>query len=90
MSNKFGFLQSMRDQQEPPATSERRRGRPRGKRSNPEYEQVTIYIRRDTHRDAKIALLKAGRLEFSTLVEGLVAGWLQAPEPGRETGSDQG
>ena len=25
------------------------KGRPRGKRSNPDYEQVTAYIRRDTY-----------------------------------------
>ena len=80
MSNKFGFLQSMRESPETPAAPERRRGRPRGKRSNPEYEQVTIYIRRDTHQDAKIVLLKAGRLEFSDLVQRLVAGWLQPPK----------
>jgi hypothetical protein len=55
-----------------------KRGRPaRGKRSNPDFEQVTAYIRKRTHADVKIALLREGqRQEFSALVEDLLAGWL--------------
>ena len=60
----------------PPA---RRRGRPAGKRSDPDYEAITAYIRRDTHRDVKIALLQAGDgQEFSELVEQLLSKWLKA------------
>ena len=57
----------------------RRRGRPPGKRSDPDFEQVTAYIRSRTHREIKIALLRegAGR-EFSQLVEELLAEWLKA------------
>jgi hypothetical protein len=54
-----------------------KRGRPAGKRSNPDFEQVTAYIRKRTHADVKIALLREGqKREFSALVEDLLAGWL--------------
>ena len=55
------------------------RGRPRGKRSDPDFDQVTAYIRKHTHQGAKIALLQEGRgQEFSELVEDLLAEWLRA------------
>jgi len=57
----------------------RRRGRPSGKRSDPDYVGFTTYIRRDTHHDVKLALLqeKKGR-ELSELVEVLLADWLKS------------
>jgi hypothetical protein len=56
----------------------KRRGRPPGKRSNPDFEQVTIYLRRKTHKDAKVELLRGEeRQEFSELVEDLVRKWLK-------------
>lgn len=56
----------------------KRRGRPQGKRSHPDYEQVTAYIRRDTHHSVKIALLKENQgREFSELVEELLAEWVK-------------
>lgn len=56
-----------------------RRGRPpTGKRSNPAYEQVTAYIRRDTNLQTKIALLQEGNTrDFSDLVEELLQTWLR-------------
>ncbi len=48
-----------------------------GKRSNDEYRQVSAYIRKDTHRRAKMALLEEDR-EFSELVEELLKGWLDS------------
>jgi hypothetical protein len=54
-----------------------KRGRPRGKRSNEEFVQVTAYIEKQTHRDVKIALLTEGEgREFSELVENLLAEWI--------------
>jgi hypothetical protein len=56
------------------------RGRPKtGKRSDEGFEQVTAYIRRDTHRKIKIALLETddGR-DFSDLVEDLLTRWLSS------------
>ncbi|MES1024915.1 hypothetical protein ABN584_18775 [Gloeocapsa sp. BRSZ] len=56
-----------------------KRGRPKGKRSHPDYEQVTAYIRKDTHRDVKIALLSEGEArEFSELVQELLEQWLES------------
>ena len=55
-----------------------RRGRPRGKRSHPEFEQITAYIRKDTHHAVKILLLKNGAKEFSELVEKLLSDWLKS------------
>lgn len=57
----------------------KKRGRPPGKRSNPDFEQITAYIRKDTHQGVKIALLQEGNgQEFSELVENLLSGWLTA------------
>jgi hypothetical protein len=55
----------------------KRLGRPPGKRSDPDFEQVTAYIRKETHQAVKIELLKNGRQEFSALVEGLLQQWLK-------------
>lgn len=63
-----------------PSASEtpvRRAGRPRGKRSDPNYEQVTAYIRKDTHLAVKIALLQEGQgREFSELLQDLLGDFL--------------
>ena len=53
------------------------RGRPRAKHSDPTFQQVTAYVRRDTYRAVKIALLQQGEQEFSELVEILLADWLR-------------
>jgi hypothetical protein len=58
-----------------PAVS-RGRGRPPGKRTNPEYQQVTIYIPRSLHDQVKITLIQEGRKEFSELVEELLSSWM--------------
>jgi hypothetical protein len=50
-------------------------GRPRSKRSDPEYRQVTAYIRASTYIAAKKRLLDEQK-EFSQLVEELVTVWL--------------
>ena len=75
---------SVRSQAAPPAEPaappvQRRRGRPAGgKRNDPDYEQVTAYVRRDIHRRVKIALLQEDqKLEFSELVDDLLAQWLR-------------
>ena len=46
-----------------------------GKRSNAEYRQVSAYIRKDTHRKVKMALLEEEQ-EFSELVGQLLEDWL--------------
>ena len=61
---------------EPPSPPQKR-GRPRGKRSHPDYEQVTAYIKKKTYKETKIALLEQEEVEdFSELVENLLSEWL--------------
>lgn len=50
----------------------------RGKRGDPNFTQVTAYIRKETHRQVKLALLQEGSdREFSELVENLLAEYLR-------------
>jgi hypothetical protein len=59
----------------PPAT---KMGRPKGKRSNPDYTQVTAYIRQDTYKNIRVLLLQNGNgQEFSELVEELLSEFLK-------------
>ncbi len=62
----------------------RKRGRPAGKRSNPEYAQVTAYIPRALHDEVKISLIRDGGKEFSDLVAELLAEWMQRREAASE------
>jgi len=54
------------------------RTRNRGKRSNPDYEQVGVYIKRDMHLEVKKHLITEPEHDFSDLVNELLAGWLSA------------
>ena len=95
MSSKFkGILERAKERDvEPPAEEApppspapasasklpKKRGRPSGKRSDPDCVQVTAYIHKDTHREVKIALLKSGNgMDFSDLVDDLLASWLKS------------
>ena len=61
--------------QEPP-TPQKPRGRPKAKRSDPNYVGFTTYIRKSTHLKVKIALLQEGNgQELSELVETLLTNW---------------
>lgn len=63
----------------PDDTIATKRGRPAGKRSDSEFEQVTAYIRKSTHIAVKIALLQEGqKRQFSELVEHLLSEWVRA------------
>jgi hypothetical protein len=46
-----------------------------GKKDNPDYVQVTVYLRKDTYAAARKALFDE-RKQFSDLTEELVLGWL--------------
>jgi hypothetical protein len=51
----------------------RKLGRPKGKRSDPDYEQVTTYIKKDTHLAVKLLLLQSSEnKDFSELVQTLL------------------
>ena len=52
-----------------------RPGRPPGKHSNPDYAQVTVYVRKTVRKAIKIRLFEEG-LEMSELVERLLSNWL--------------
>lgn len=53
-------------------------GRPRGKRSNENFQQVTAYVQRNTYRKVSIKLLdRENKGEFSELVEDLLQKWLK-------------
>ena len=55
-----------------------RRGRPAGKRSNPEFVVTPVYIRKQTHAEARIKLLQEGsKQDMSELVEELLSEWLK-------------
>jgi hypothetical protein len=62
-----------------PDVPQRKIGRPRtGKRSNPDYQQVSAWIKRETYgRVTKRLFLKEARGEFSELVEELLILWLR-------------
>jgi hypothetical protein len=67
-----------------PQAAEVRLGRPAGKRTDPEFTQVTAWIRRDTHLRTKMQLLEAGGAQqFSELVESLLTDWLTAKAGGK-------
>lgn len=49
-----------------------------GKRSDPDYFQSAVYIKKETHRQAKIALLQQNDFEdYSDLVEHLLSQWIK-------------
>lgn len=71
------FTADREDEQPDEALSVPKRGRPKGKRSHPDYEQVSAYIRKETYRKVKLALLQSGEeSDFSELVEKLLGEWL--------------
>lgn len=55
-------------------------GRPRtGKRSNPDYRQVSAWVRKDTYHQVTRRLFnEENRREFSDLVQSLLQEWLKA------------
>jgi hypothetical protein len=58
-------------------TESRRRGRPNGKRSNENFQQVTAYVSRDVYKQTKMKLLSNdNQQEFSELVNSLLIKWL--------------
>lgn len=58
----------------------KRRGRPAtGKRNDPEFDQTTAYVRKDTYKAVRIALIQEGEeRDYSELVEELLREWLKS------------
>ncbi|QFP75405.1 hypothetical protein [Deinococcus sp. AJ005] len=59
-----------------PEEPRRRVGRPPGKRSNPDYQQVTVLLHGQTYLEARKRLLDE-RKEASTLINELLDAWLK-------------
>jgi hypothetical protein len=60
---------------QPEEVSLPRKGRPAGRRSDPDYEQVTAYIPKQVHQDIKLNLLIEQKT-FSGLIEELLVEYL--------------
>ena len=58
-----------------PTAAASKMGRPPGKKTDPHYVQVTVYLRKEIHREAKKLLLDDGG-QFSDLVDDLVRQWI--------------
>lgn len=65
---------------EPPVAE--KRGRPRGKRSDPAYDQYSVHLRKETHKAVKKALIDEEK-DLSVLVEELLTRWLSSRQEGR-------
>jgi hypothetical protein len=62
----------------PVVVSGRSVGRPPGKRSDPEWKQYSVLLRRTTQREASNMLRdKDGGLDLSGLIESLLEGWIK-------------
>lgn len=62
----------------PPPSHAKRKGRPQGKRSNPDYEQIGIYIPKALHTEVKKLLIEDKSRDFSDLVTELLKTWIKS------------
>jgi hypothetical protein len=79
MANKFaGVLKGARQHSDTPILV-RSVGRPAGKRSNPDFEPTTIFLRKVTKKTANRALEDSGaEQDLSELIESLLQKWISA------------
>jgi len=93
MSNKFSALskamkgETLPEQQESVAIAESqpdleitqpiKKSRAKGKRSNPDYEQIGVYIPKKINLEVKRKLLDRNDFDFSDLVSHLLDRWIQ-------------
>jgi hypothetical protein len=68
------------------SSPKRKRGRPPGKRSNPEYVQLTSYVREENLDEAKTALIKekqqtGEKRDLSELIDSLLSFYVQEGDP---------
>jgi len=88
---KFGAIRTVRQDQPasqpedneaisvpgPQPTSISMRGRPAGKRSNPDFEPTTIFLRKATKKTANRTLEDSGvKQDLSELIESLLQQWI--------------
>lgn len=65
---------------EPKSEERRPVGRPRGKRTDPEYRQVGAWVKKKTYNNVTKALIDEDRREFSDLVQTLLEQWLASKQ----------
>jgi hypothetical protein len=75
--------------------SGRRRGRPPGKRSNPDYVQLTCYVREENLDDAKEALMQEKRetgrkRDVSDVIDSLLRFYAQQGDPWEKVDNGRG
>lgn len=84
-SNRFGALsaplkaaaqQTMKTPAAGKETPPKRKGRAKGKRSDPNTKQVGAYIPKDLDKEVKKLLLDCEGMDFSDLVTQLLEGWV--------------
>ena len=90
---KFGAIRTVRQDQPGSQTEENEvisipgpqptpinmRGRPAGKRSNPDFEPTTIFLRKTTKKTANRTLEDSGvKQDLSELIESLLQQWISA------------
>jgi hypothetical protein len=83
---KFGAIRTVRQEHTeqhidptpgPHPTPISMRGRPAGKRSNPEFEPTTIFLRKTTKKTANRTLEDSGiKQDLSELIEELLQAWI--------------
>ena len=61
--------------QKPLSAPKKGKSRPAGKRSDPDYTQITAYIRKNTHENVMRKIYK--RQELSELIEELLDQWMK-------------
>jgi hypothetical protein len=65
-------------QAKPASTEPKGRGRPAtGKRSDPDYESTTVFLRKETKTAAARLLVGEKRQDLSDVLEKLLSGWVQ-------------
>jgi hypothetical protein len=79
----------------PGGRSGRRRGRPPGKRSNPDYVQLTCYVREENLDDAKEALMQEKRetgrkRDVSDVIDSLLRFYAEQGDPWDRLGDRRG
>ena len=67
---------STEERENPSLEAKKGKGRPTGKRSNPDYEPTTVYLRKTTKRSASRLLEDTNaRKDLSDLIEDLLLQW---------------
>ncbi len=61
-------------------TPTKKKGRRKGKRSDPDYEQVGVYIPKKLHIEIKKILVEHQDTDFSDLVSNLLQEWIEKQE----------